>query len=73
MDSIAIKWKKQSPDKIDILTKKTHSQKRPARKVKIPFFSLDKSKFIIRLDSTSKTTEIIEKNRTSCSTNTSSG
>lgn len=37
MNSIAIGWKKQAPNAVQILNKKTHSQKKPTRKVKIVF------------------------------------
>ncbi len=39
MNSITIGRKKQAPEKIDVSNKKTHSQNRATRKVKIIFFS----------------------------------
>jgi hypothetical protein len=39
MNSIAIGWKKQTPDAVHILNRKPRSEKQPARKVKIVLLS----------------------------------
>lgn len=73
MDSINIGWKKQAASKVDNSNKKYHSQKRLHQKVKIIFLFVGRLKFIIQLESSSKTARTKTKGRTLCSTNNSIG